>query len=1102
VLVAIVLVGVLGVVAPQSSAAADHTWTVTPVSLGKATQTLKAATSRLAQSDPSLLAETSNAETQIVVKLDYDAVATYAGGVAGLPATSPAATGARINARSKAVGDYTGYVAAKEDQFLGRLAGIVPGARVGTRLRTVYGGVALRVPASSAKRIAALPGVIAVQRDTRNHLLTDASATFLGAPALYNQLAATDRTAGRGVIVGILDSGVWPEHPSFSPVGVPKPPARADGKARPCVFGDNPVTPSNDPFSCNNKLVAGQPFLDAYNASGGAEQYPKSARDGNGHGTHTASTSAGGYVANVRIFDVPRGPIHGIAPGASIAAYKVCGTEGCDGSDSAAAVAQAIDDGVSVINYSISGGSQPLTDVTELAFLDAYQAGVFVAASAGNDGPGASTTEHLSPWVTTVAASTQTRAFTSSLTLKAGTASLTVKGASITKGVATASPVVDAATFPGYENALCDEPAPAGLFSGMIVVCKRGSPAGRVDDGHNVAAGGAAGMILYNPAVADTETDNHFLPAVHLDFPEGKKVVDFLAAHTGSTGTFTDGTKDTAKGDVMAAFSSRGPGGPTIKPDITAPGVQILAGNTPTPDEIAGGPAGQYYQAIAGTSMSSPHIAGSAALMVALHPTWTPGQIKSALMTTATTKVLKEDQTTPADPFDLGSGRVQLAVAGDPGLTFADSGLKLAALYGDPVHAVDMNVPSIDAPVMPGTVTTRRVAHNTTRSRLTFRASTTAPNGAAITVSPSTFTVAPGADVALAVKINGATLAPGQYFGSITLQQVGGNRTLHLPVAFNRQQSQVGVVTACTPPTIKVRTQATSCGVTVANNSYDAAAVAATTTVEGGLGIDSVQGARRAGPNLVQLPGTLLVGKTPATPKVAPGASAGPGYVDLEDQGVEAEPAGDEDLFNLPTDPFTYGGEQFDTLAISSNGYVVPGGGTSEDQSFEAQDLPDPARPNNVLAPYWSDLNGTGAEGIRAATLTDDATGDSWLVVQWDEYLYGTTDGVAAQIWIGLNGKEDLSYSYGGAQPDPGDAGLTVGAENVDGSKGSMVSKAQALSGADLRVTTTGFKPGGQASYKIIVRGQRVGTGVLTTRMQSPQVSGTTVARAKVTVTR
>ena len=142
--------------------------------------------------------------------------------------------------------------------------------------------------------------------------------------------------------------------------------------------------------------------------------------------------------------------------------------------------------------------------------------------------------------------------------------------------------------------------------------------------------------------------------------------------------------------------------------------MQVLAGNTPTPDEIAGGPPGEYYQAIAGTSMSSPHIAGSAILMKALHPAWTPGEIKSALMTTANTNVVKEDLVTPADPFDFGAGRVDLTKAGAAAIVFEDTAIRMFDLGQSGLTALDLNLPSINVPTMPGTVTVHRTATNVT----------------------------------------------------------------------------------------------------------------------------------------------------------------------------------------------------------------------------------------------------------------------------------------------------------------------------------------------------------------------------------------------------
>jgi subtilisin family serine protease len=295
--------------------------------------------------------------------------------------------------------------------------------------------------------------------------------------------------------------------------------------------------------------------------------------------------------------------------------YCVCLEAGCFSSDSVSAVQQAITDGVNVINFSISGGAQPYTDPVELAFLDAFNAGISVNASAGNSGPGSATSDHGGPWTTTVAASTGPREFGSVLHLTAdGGATFDKPGVTLTNGISSPTPVVLAQSIPG-EDALCQTQLPAGAALGKVVACQRGVNA-RVDKGFNVFSGGAAGMILYNPVKQDVETDNHWLPAIHLDGPN-TALTTFISTHTNVMATWAQGTAQPGVADMMAAFSSRGPLGDWIKPDVTAPGVQVLAGMTPQPTGTVNGPAGNPYQAIAGTSMSSPHSAGVSALVKA-----------------------------------------------------------------------------------------------------------------------------------------------------------------------------------------------------------------------------------------------------------------------------------------------------------------------------------------------------------------------------------------------------------------------------------------------------------------------------------------------------
>jgi subtilisin family serine protease len=1065
---------------------------------------VKSASGRLAQSDRALLARTDSAEVNVMVKLDYDATASYQGDLAGYAATSPSKTGRNLTGGTPAEKAYNTYTAKEDRDFRSNLADRLPRAEAGQSVRQVYGGVAVRLPANQVKSLLRIPGVAAVQVDKLEQVDavvdedTVESPEFIGAPDIWDSLGGQD-LAGRGVIFADLDTGIWPEHPSFADnPALGSPPPAPSGKARVCNFGDNPLTPAPDVFQCNNKVIGGQPFLETYNANNPGEPMTTSARDNGGHGTHTTSTAAGNVVRSSPIFGIDHGPVSGVAPGAWVLEYKVCGVNGCTNSDVVAAVQQAILDGAKVINFSISGGADPYTNPVELAFLDAYNAGILVAASAGNSGPAVGTTDHRGPWVLTVAASTQTRQFQSALTLTDGVASESFTGATLTAGVPAATPVVLSQNIPGYD-VLCSTALAAGSVTGKVVACKRGG-VGRVQKGHNVLAGGASGMILYNQPLADIESDNHFLPAVHL--ADGTGFLAFMAAHPNAKVTFPAGSKANGQGDVMAAFSSRGPGGQFIKPDITAPGVQILAGNTPAPAEIASGPTGQFFQAIAGTSMSAPHIAGAAILVKAEHPAWTPGAIKSAIMTTATTAVVKEDLVTQADPFDMGSGRVDLSKAGDARIVFDETAANMTALGKNPLTAINLNVPSINVPTMPGTVKVTRIATNVTDRTYRYDVTATAPTGSKISVRPRSGRIEPGGSQTFEITIS-SDAPSGQYFGQVDLLSRSGP-DLHLPVGFFNKQGDVSLTSMCGPGTIALQAT-TTCRVTAQNSSTGVAAVVARSKVTGGLAISSATGAtvnRRdgsasAGP-------VALVPPVDAIPAIAAGAAPMGPYRGLETLGIAPTAIGDDQNLNFTVPAYVYGGKTYTTVGVDSNGYISVGGTTdAADVAFLPQTLPNPAKPNGVLAAYWTDLDGTGSPGVRVGKVTRGP--QTWVVVQWNVHIFGDTTAAgirAMQVWLGANGAQQISYVYDAAtvgRGTPGDTGLTVGAENVTGTAGAQITGPPAGSYV---VTATPPKPGGRLSYSVTIQGRNRGKQTLTSTLDSDVVTGTTVVRSPIIVTR
>jgi subtilisin family serine protease len=1081
----------------------------------------KSASGALAKSDPALLNRSDAARVNVMIKYDLDATASYAGGVAGLAATSPRVTGKSLKANAGAVRAYERYATAQAKSITAAARNAVSGLQVRQTYTTAYGGVAGSIAANKIRQLLATPGVVAVQSDTLEQPQDD-NTQFLGATAVWPSLGGATH-AGSNVTIAMLDTGVWPEHPMVSATGVSEPAGGLKG----CEFGDGSDTAHlGQTFACNNKLIGAYSKLATYMAVVGAnaEEFCNnttkvcSPRDSEGHGTHTTTTAGGDCVASAVLYGVERGPVCGIAPGVHIEMMRVCAAAGCFSSDSVSAVEQAITDGANVINFSISGGAQPYTDPVELAFLDATDAGISVNASAGNSGPGAATSDHGGPWVTTVAASTGPREFRSTLHLTAdGGATFDKDGVTLTNGVTTPTPVVLAQTLPkaggGTEDVLCQSPLAAGAATGKIVACQRGTNA-RVDKGFNALQGGAAGMILYNPVKQDVETDNHWLPAIHLDGPNAD-LLAFISGHTNVRATFAQGTPEPGQADMMAAFSSRGPLGDWIKPDVTAPGVQVLAGMTPQPTGTVNGPAGNLYQAIAGTSMSSPHAAGVSALVKAAHPSWTPEEIKSALMTSSIQEVVKEDGTTPADAFDMGAGRIQADRAVNPTLVFDETSAHFAAAGADPLHRIDLNLASVNAPTFLGSVATQRTAKNVSGRNQVLRVRTSAPAGATITVGTNNgnLSVKAGGSVTFPIAINGSTLAAGQYFGRITLTPQGGGTAVVIPVAFRKVATEAGAVQlthSCTPGTFGV-SASTTCTVSVTNTAPVAADVQVSVAGSPGLHYSNVSDpATLVKPQFgAKWSGTLTPALAPRVESIT--ATEGPagGYLPLSAFGIAPiAGVGDDTLTNFTVPTFFYGGEAYTRVGVGSNGYVVVGGGSAADATPFPQTFPNAARPNNVVAPLWTDLNPPAGGAIRVATLTGG--GFTWLVVDYAAVRnFSNTTTHTYEMWFQLASgaagtgpdSEAVTISYGAANTaaaDPGTGGNS-GAENRDGSSGqNLVTPAN---GTEWAVNLGDPIPGGSQSFTYDASADSPGTYKSVASMTSNRTTGTSQAVQVLTVT-
>ena len=898
-----------------------------------------------------------------IIQFDDPPLATYRGGLPGLAPTNPAARGAtRLDVHSPTSVAYIHYLTTKQAQVISAIEETLGhDIEVTFQYKYAYNGIAARMTPAEAAIVAGMDGVSRVERDFVRYPDTSDTPEFIGAPGIWDgtNTGGLPGTMGEDIVVGIIDTGINMDHPSFAN------PGPADG-----FVYTNPYTgylglcatyPMS--YTCNDKLVGAYDFVDGPNENDGPE-------DGNGHGSHTASTVAGNFVTATMVFSTTSMTltISGVAPHANIIAYDACAPGGCPGSSLVAAIDQATADGVDVINYSIGGGpTDPWGDADSLAFLNSRDAGVFVAVSAGNDGPGAETigSPANSPWVTSVGATTHNRKYLNALVnmrnastlapqpasasaINARTApqqlgrsapshlapnatlideefnavppagwtavisntnyptttwylegtgdtyasvqwdpivdpqdewlvsdyfTLTeayldfwsfgslywcrdtydncdlevwlivgpgvndgddiyvgkadgdwpaswtwaetyidltsllpggqvrlgfrynaldgaqagldavllmdqypppadIYGESITSGYGPA-PIVYAGDYPnpndpGGDPAQCLKPYPAGTFHGEIVVCDRGEIA-RVEKGWNVRAGGAGGFVLANTA-AEGESivaDAHFLPALHIGYHDAQALEKWLATtgtHTATiSGTWT--SYNPAYADIMADFSSRGPNANTtnatsvIKPDITAPGVSVIAASM----------NGIEYESMGGTSMASPHIAGSAALVRALHPNWTPAEVQSALMSTAWTNVLKEDGTTPADPFDRGAGRVDLTQAARAGFVLNENTANYLAADpdsgGDPAT---LNIASLGSEQCLQSCQWVRTLSSTLAQPVTWTVSAAINPSVTITVTPSTFVLFPGATRAVTIEANVADATNDQWvFGQL-----------------------------------------------------------------------------------------------------------------------------------------------------------------------------------------------------------------------------------------------------------------------------------------------------------------------------------------------
>lgn len=674
-----------------------------------------------------------------VVTLDAPPAAGYDGGRAGFPGTR-APAGSRFDAGRTAVTRYRRLLAEEQDRVLSA----VGSPRLVYRYTTALNGFAARLSSEQVKRLRALPEVAAVEQNTVEHLATADATRFLGLAGergLWARVGGPEG-AGNGVVVGVVDSGVWPDNPSFADL----PASTVERRDLDEFTGTCPAAQDWQTGDCGSKIVAARHFVSGFGADRLSGSDYLSPRDGHGHGSHTAATVAGNHDVTAQVDGRRAGVVSGVAPAARLAVYKACWAapdprdDGCATADTVKAIDTAVADGVDVLNYSISGSRTSVTDAVQEALRHAAESGVFVVAPAGNTGPALGPVAHASPWVTTVGASTYQSpqgaavlgngrwlvgAMAAEQELPPGRLALAEDVAA-----AGADPRTARLCFPGSLD--------ARKVAGAVVVCERGVNA-RVEKSTTVQRAGGAGMVLTNSTRGSEDADLHAVPTVHIDASEGEELEAYVArAGAAATVTLDPDADDGTSAPRVARFSARGPsdalGGGLLKPDVTAPGVGVVAAVAPPAN------ADRRWDAYSGTSVAAAHVAGLAALSLDRHPDWSPARVKSALMTTA------YDLQGPHGPVSTGAGHVDATAMLDPGLVYDSGPAQWRGLVTPrrPARARDLNLASIGVGSLVGRTTVERTVTNVSPRAETYTSSVSGLRGVDAVVRPRSMTLAPG----------------------------------------------------------------------------------------------------------------------------------------------------------------------------------------------------------------------------------------------------------------------------------------------------------------------------------------------------------------------
>ena len=700
------------------------------------------------------------------------------------------------------------WVADIEDEQQRVLAKAGPGTRQIYSYRYGLNGFAARMSASQAQKLEHLPEVQNVWEDEVRPMATRHSLTFLGLFDGEDGLRSVEGLDGDGLVIGVIDSGITPEHPALQDtreadrpgtcrsswgettilgrwlcrryrklpdVVAFEPPEDWNGE---CITGERFET-----TDCNNKLIGARWYIEGAQETGPIHEGEiRSPRDADGHGTHTATTAAGNRTS-ASLFGTLVGDLEGVAPKARIAAYKACWLRpgatraSCNTSDLANAIDAAVADGVDIISYSVGSSLARTTAPDDLALLAATKAGVLAIVAAGNEGPNLGTIGSPAggPWVLTAAASTrdgESNVEAMEITAPPGLAGkYAVKEAFFTPPLQDVDPIEASLVLVDDDDTSLDSGDTGSVADGCQPLVNGDEVDGNIaflqrtgcrfdEMVKNAADAGAVAALVYNiagdPIVMHGESELSDIPALMLGQADANLILAEFDAGVDVTVVLDKSFLLTSSdaGNEMAVFSARGPAPipDILKPDLTAPGVNILAGFSP---DSAFSTPGENFAYLSGTSMSTPHIAGVAALLRQAHPEWPPSAIKSAMMTTARQDITSSNGLGNANPLDFGSGHIVPNAALNPGLVYEVSNGEFDAYLADMSgQARNLNLPSIAMSQLANSQTVTRRVTNVSDEAGAYTVEISPPPGMGVTVEPNSISLAPGQSTTFNVTVD------------------------------------------------------------------------------------------------------------------------------------------------------------------------------------------------------------------------------------------------------------------------------------------------------------------------------------------------------------